>query len=146
MPFHIIDNMAKLDTIHQFEKAIVAILNLDGWNLKWIGAKYEHYDAKGYTAKGFPVVIEMKFRNDYYENKLLEKYKYDKLMEMDEDIVKIYFVNDPNGNYFFWLNKLDVGEPKDFWCPETSFWGSKKVKKKCYLLNEKESVIKNINK
>ena len=114
MPFHIIDNMAKLDTIHQFEKAIVAILNLDGWNLKWSGAKYEHYDAKGYTAKGFPVVIEMKFRNDYYENKLLEKYKYDKLMEMDEDIVKIYFVNDPNGNYFFWLNKLDVGEPKDF--------------------------------
>ena len=78
MPFHIIDNMAKLDTIHQFEKAIVAILNLDGWNLKWSGAKYEHYDAKGYTAKGFPVVIEMKFRNDYYENKLLEKYKYDK--------------------------------------------------------------------
>ena len=146
MPFHIIDNMAKLDTIHQFEKAIVAILNLDGWNLKWSGAKYEHYDAKGYTAKGFPVVIEMKFRNDYYENKLLEKYKYDKLMEMDEDIVKLYFVNDPNGNYFFWLNKLDVGEPKDFWCPETSFWGSKKVKKKCYLLNEKQSVIKNINK
>ena len=146
MPFHIIDNMAKLDTIHQFEKAIVAILNLDGSNLKWSGAKYEHYDAKGYTAKGFPVVIEMKFRNDYYENKLLEKYKYDKLMEMDEDIVKLYFVNDPNGNYFFWLNKLDVGEPKDFWCPETSFWGSKKVKKKCYLLNEKQSVIKNINK
>ena len=146
MPFHIIDNMARLDTIHQFEKAIVAILNLDGWNLKWSGAKYEHYDAKGYTSKGFPVVIEMKFRNDYYENKLLEKYKYDKLMEMDEDIVKLYFVNDPNGNYFFWLNKLDVGEPKDFWCPETSFWGSKKVKKKCYLLNEKQSVIKNINK
>ena len=138
--------MGKLDTIHQFEKAIVAILNLDGWNLKWSGAKYEHYDAKGFTAKGFPVVIEMKFRNDYYENKLLEKYKYDKLMEMDDDIVKMYFVNDPNGNYFFWLNKLDVGKPQDFWCPETSFWGSKKVKKKCYLLNEKQSVIKNINK
>ena len=138
--------MSELKNIHKFEKAVCAILNLDGWNVQWSGAKYEHYDAKGFTPKGFPCVIEMKFRKDYYKNKLLEKYKYDKLMEMDKDIVKLYFVNDPNGNYFFWLNNLELKETKDFWCPETSFWNSRKVRKKCYLLNENQAVIKNLNK
>ncbi|QDP60730.1 MAG: hypothetical protein Unbinned3528contig1000_10 [Prokaryotic dsDNA virus sp.] len=138
--------MSKLENIHKFEKAICWILNFDGWNLKWSGSKFEHYDAKGFTPKGYPCVIEMKFRNDYYEDKLLEKYKYDKLMKMDKDIVKLYFVNDPKGNYIFWLNKLELTKAKDFWCPETSFWGSKKVKKKCYLLNENQAVIKNLNK
>ena len=33
-------------------------------------------------------------------------------MEMDKDIVKLYFVNDPNGNYFFWLNNLQLKETK----------------------------------
>ena len=65
--------MSELKNIHKFEKAICAILNLDGWNVQWSGAKYEHYDAKGFTPKGFPCVIEMKFRKDYYKNKLSEK-------------------------------------------------------------------------
>ena len=52
-------------------------------------------DAIGKTPKGFDCVIEMKFRNKYYEDKMLEKDKYDSLMKLDKDIIKLYFVNDP---------------------------------------------------
>ena len=100
---------------------------------------------RGLTPKGFECVIEMKFRNDYYEKKLLEKYKYDKLMAMDEDIVKLYFVNDPKANYLFWLNNLKMKETTQLWCPETTLWKSKKVLKTCYLINERDAIITNIN-
>ena len=32
----------------------------------------------------------MKFRNKYYKSKPIEKYKFDELMKLDDDIVKIY--------------------------------------------------------
>jgi len=137
--------MSGISEIHKWEKAIVAVFNIFGWELKWSENEYEHYDAKGLTPKGYPCVIEMKFRNDYYEEKLLEKYKYDKLMEMDKDIVKLYFVNDPKANYLFWLNKLELKKTTTLWCPETTLWKSKKVRKTCYLIHEKYAIIKNIN-
>ena len=55
-----------LNKIHQLEKAMVVLLNFDGWNLQWSGEGSERYDAKGKTPKGFDCVIEMKFRNKYY--------------------------------------------------------------------------------
>ena len=137
--------MFKIDEIHKLEKAIVGIYNIDGWDLKWSGGNYEHYDARGYTPKGHECVIEMKFRNDYYEDKLLEKYKYDKLMAMDDHIEKLYFVNDPKANYLFWLNNLKMKETTQLWCPETTLWKSKKVLKTCYLINERDAIITNIN-
>ena len=30
-----------IDKAHEFEKAIIAVLNLDGWNLKWTGEGLE---------------------------------------------------------------------------------------------------------
>ena len=137
--------MSEINNIQKWEKAVVAIFNILGWDLVWSKNQFEHYDARGLTAKGFECVIEMKFRNDYYEKKLLEKYKYDKLMEMDEDIVKLYFVNDPKANYLFWLNKLELKETTNLWCPETTLWKSKKVMKTCYLINERDAIITNIN-
>ena len=44
----------------------------------------------------------------YYEDKMIEKYKYDKLLE--EDAIALYFVADPKGNYLYWLN--DLPKPK----------------------------------
>ena len=76
---------------------------------------------------------------------LIEKYKYDKLMAMDEDIVKLYFVNDPKANYLFWLNNLKLDRIKTIWCPQTTLWNSKKIQKDCYLINERLALIKNIN-
>ena len=66
--------------IQKWEQAVVALLNLDNWKLEWTGKDYEHYDAKGKTPKGFDCVIEMKFRDTYYETKMLEVYKHQKLM------------------------------------------------------------------
>lgn len=127
------------------EKAIVGVLNIFGWELKWTGGKYEHYDCRGLTPKGYECVIEMKFRKDYYKKKLLEKYKYDQLMSMDEDIVKLYFVNDPKANYMFWLNELELNEKTSMWCPETTLWNSRKIRKDCYLIDENQAVMTNIN-
>ena len=66
-------------------------------------------------------------------------------MAMDEDIVKLYFVIDPKANYLFWLNNLKMKETTQLWCPETTLWKSKKVLKTCYLINERDAIITNIN-
>ena len=134
-----------INKVHELEQAIVKILNLDGWKLEWSGDGYEHYDAKGFTPKGKPCVMEMKFRNKYYETKMLEKLKYDKLMSMDQDIVKLYFVNDPKANYMFWLNDIKLTETKELYCPDTTLWSKKKVNKTVYLLKEKQAAIINKN-
>lgn len=137
--------LSEINKIHKLEKGIVSLLNFDGWALEWSGGHFAHYDARGITPKGTDCVIEMKFRNKYYNEKLLEQYKYDKLMKMDINIVKLYFINDPKGNYMFWLNELELPKIKDMWCPNTSFWDTKKVLKPCYLIPENEAVWINYN-
>ena len=69
---------------HKWEKGIILLLTLDGWDLEWTGGEFEHFDARGKTPKGFDCVIEFKLRHSYYPTKVLEKYKYDKLMEMED--------------------------------------------------------------
>ena len=131
--------------IHKLEKACVTFLNIDGWDLKWSGEGDEHYDAKGKTPKGLECVIEMKFRNTYYEDKMLEEYKYKKLMEMEDKLVKLYLVVDPQGYYLFWLNKLIMPKTKLMYCPDTTLWTSKKLKKSVYLLSEQDASLTHYN-
>ena len=100
-----------ISKINKWEQAVVLLLNIDGWDLKWTGEGFAHYDAAGKTPKGFDCVIEMKFRNKYYEDKMLEKYKYDALMSLDESIIKLYFINDPKGNFIVQI--LQCGLKKD---------------------------------
>lgn len=139
----------KLEEVQKYEKAVVFLLNLDGWELKWTGKGYLHYDASGYTPKTdkegnkIRCVIEMKFRNKYYPEKLLEKFKYDALMEMEKDIVKLYFVADPKGNYLFWLNDIELPKVEQRYCPSTTLWNNKKELKEVYLL--KENIASRIN-
>tara|TARA_R110002020_G_scaffold354915_1_gene567619 strand:+ start:5041 stop:5454 length:414 start_codon:yes stop_codon:yes gene_type:complete len=125
-----------VEQISKYEKAVVSLLNLDGWDLEWCGGGFEHFDAKGKTSKGFECRIEMKFRNKYYPEKLLEKYKYDKLMEIDPEIVKLYFVADDKGNYLFWLNDIEMPKIEKRYCPSSSLWNGKKELKEVYLLSE----------
>jgi|TARA_R110000764_G_C10899028_1_gene371218 hypothetical protein len=134
-----------LNKIHQWEKTLINFLNFDGWDLKWSGESFNHYDAIGKTPKGFDCVIEMKFRNKYYEHKMLEKYKYDQLMKIDKNIVKLYFVNDPKGNFLFWLNNLIMPEAKPMYCPDTTLWTKKRILKPVYLLKETQATKININ-
>jgi hypothetical protein len=132
-----------LNKQHQLEKAIIKILNLDGWKLKWTGEGSESWDAEGLTPKGRECVIEMKFRNKYYPTKMLEKFKYDKLIATGK--VAFYFVNDPKANYMFWLNDLKMPEPVDKYCPSTTMWQNNKVMKPCYLLEESQAAMVNTN-
>jgi len=131
-----------ITTTHKFEQSVINILNLDGWNLEWCGGNYEHYDSKGFTPKQQECVIEMKFRNKYYESKMLEKYKYDKLMQV-KDVHKFYLVFDPKGMYMFWLNgpKFNLPIPEDLYCPDTTLWTKKKENKKVYLLEESQASL-----
>ena len=131
--------------INKWEQAVVLLLNFDGWELEWTGEGFTHYDAKGKTPKGFDCVIEMKFRNKYYKEKMLEKYKYDALMALDKDIIKIYFVNDPKGNFMYWLNTLKMPTPIKKYCPDTTMWTKKRLLKDVYLLKENEASRININ-
>ena len=132
-----------IENIKEWEKAVVDILNLDGWELE-LTKEYDHYDAIGITPKGIKCVIEMKFRNDYYEDKMLEKFKYDNLMKM-EGYVKIYFVNDAKGNYMFWLDDMVMPEVKYLRLPKQTLWDKTKVSKAVYLLNENKATIINRN-
>lgn len=134
-----------IKTIERLEKSVITILKIDGWDLHWTGDGYKHYDASGYTPKGNPCVIEMKFRNKYYKEKMLEKYKYDKLMKMDKNIVKLYFVNDPKGNYLFWLNQIKMPDTVNMYCPDTTIWTKKRMLKPVYLLNENNATRINLN-
>lgn len=134
----------KIETIHNFEKALVTALNLDGWRLVHTGETSLPYDAQGISPKGHKAVIEMKFRDKYYETKILEVGKYNNLMKMDSDIHKFYFVNDPKGNYMFWLNDLKDLKPEELYCPKTTMWDNSKRKKSVYLLQEKQAIITNI--
>jgi hypothetical protein len=132
-----------IENIKEWEKAVVDILNLDGWQLE-LTKEYDHYDAIGLTPKGIKCVIEMKFRNDYYEDKMLEKHKYDNLMKMEE-YVKIYFVNDAKGNYMFWLDDMVMPEVKFLRLPKQTLWDKTKISKAVYLLSENKATIINRN-
>jgi hypothetical protein len=133
-----------IETVHNLEQGVIKILNLDGWDLDWCGGKFEHYDAVGETPKGRQCIIEMKFRKKYYETKILEKYKYEKLMDMPADMIKIYFVADPKGNYFFWLNNIELSPIKELYCPSTTLWHGAKKNKEVYLLEESQAAIVNL--
>lgn len=132
--------------IKEYEKALVLLLNLDGWELKLPDNDSSRYDAYGLTPKGKKCVIEMKFRNKYYETKMLEKDKYDALMEIDAEIIKIYFVADTKGNYIYWLNNLKMPKIVKKYCPDTTMWTKKRLLKEVYLLTENMASIINLNK
>jgi hypothetical protein len=64
-------------------------------------------------------------------------------MSLEEDVVKIYFVNDPKGNYLYWLNTLEMPNIDDKDCPKTTMWDRSKVKKEVYMLTESQATLIN---
>ena len=134
-----------LEQINKLEQSVVATLNIDGWNLEWTGKGYLPYDAKGYTPKGKDCVVEMKFRTKYYEDKMLEVDKYESMMSLDKDILKFYFVNDPKGNFMYWLNDIELPETTSMYCPDATRWAKKRMNKDVYLLQENDATIINVN-
>ena len=135
-----------ISKIKKLEQAVVQVLNFDGWDLKIPEDNFSRYDAYGTTPKGKKCIIEMKFRNKHYKDKMLEKDKYDALMSLDDDIVKIYFVADTKGNFMYWLNTLKMPETVKKYCPDTTMWTKKRLLKDVYLLQEKDASVINFNK
>lgn len=135
-----------LNKIHKLEQAVVKFYNgIDDWELVWAENKKDFYDAYGKTHKGIPCYMEMKFRNTYYEYKMLEKNKYDKLMEHDPEAAKLYLVSDPKGTYLYYLNKLEMPEPVEMYLPDSTLWTKKRKKKLVYLLKEEMASIVNLD-
>lgn len=132
-----------INQVHIWEQAVVHLLNLDGWNLTHTGGGTKSWDAEGYTPKNKEVVIEMKFRNKHYQEKMIQLDKYNKLIATNK--TALYFVNDPKGNYMFWLNNLKDLKLIDFYLPYTTLWNSNKLKKPCYLLDESLASVINLN-
>lgn len=135
-----------MNRTEQWERAIVFFFAIEGWDLKWVGDKNLPYDAIGTTDKGNKVVMEMKFRNKYYETKILEKSKYDQLMALDDDVHKLYFVNDPKANYLFYLDQIEMPEITELNLPDSTQWSKKRNEKSVYLLDETDAIIVNLNK
>ena len=136
-----------ISKIKKLEQVTVQILNFDGWDLKVPENNFSRYDAYGLTPKGKKCVIEMKFRNKHYPDKMLEKDKYDALMAIGgDDVVKIYFVADPKGNFMYWLNTLKMPNAVQKYCPDTTMWTKKRLLKDVYLLQENDAVLINLNK
>ena len=101
-----------LNSVHAWERTVVEILNLDGWDLDWCGEGFKSYDAKGLTPKNKKCVIEIKFRHKYYKTKMLEKAKYKKLILPKEEELN---------------------------CPDTTLWTKQKKAKDVYLLEESQA-------
>ena len=126
------------DDSEKYEKTICLWLNgYLNFRLDWVGDENTFYDLRGMTPNNNKCVIEVKVRNKYYKDKMLEKYKYDKLMSLPEDVVKLYYVNDPKGSYIYWLNKIDIPKVSTIRCPTTTMWSKERKDKEIYLLPER---------
>lgn len=128
---------------HKWEQGIVHILNLDGWDLTWCGDGMEHFDAKGKTPKGYDCVIEFKLRHQYHPTKILEKFKYDKLMLLT-NCLKFYYVFDSRGNYLYYLDTLVLPEQTVITAKHTEKFGKYDlIEKPVYMLSESQASIIN---
>ena len=70
---------------------------------------------------------------------MLEKKKYDNLMNLEQGVHKLYLVFDPKGMYIFWLNGIELPLLEQKNCPDTTLWTKKKKQKDVYLLEESQA-------
>jgi len=125
------------DDSEQYEKAIALMMNgFLNFQLNWVGDENTFYDLRGLSPNGNKCVVEIKVRQKYYKDKMLEKYKYEKLMTLPDDVVKLYYVFDNKGSYLFWLNQIKLPAVKSIRCPSTTMWSKDRKDKEVYLLGE----------
>lgn len=131
--------MGKIENVHELEQMAIFLLNSEGWELEWTGEGFEHYDAKGKSPDHRDCVVEFKFRKERYFDKMLEDYKFKKLMEVG--CAAFYAVCDPSGIFIFDLFEMKKLEDsgamykRKIKCPETSFWKNDKIVKETYFLD-----------
>tara|TARA_R110000772_G_scaffold191275_1_gene302214 strand:- start:36 stop:440 length:405 start_codon:yes stop_codon:yes gene_type:complete len=123
--------------IKELEATKINDLNSKGWNLQPSSENFHCYDAYGKDPKGFACYVEMKFRNDFWTTKMLEKDKYDDLMKLTGK--KFYYVKDLRGEYLFRLEKIKMPPFVKRNCPNTTLWDKTKRLKLVYLLQERQA-------
>lgn len=134
------------DESEQYEKTIALMMNgFLNFQLNWVGDENTFYDLRGLSPNGNKCVVEIKVRQKYYKDKMLEKYKYDKLMTLPDDVVKLYYVFDNKGSYLFWLNQIELPPVKSIRCPSTTMWSKDRKDKEVYLLPERLASLVDYN-
>lgn len=91
-----------------------------------------HYDMESIRS-----IIEIKVRKKYYKKWMIEKYKYDKLMNLCGDKGCYYVVAYKNMLYWYDLKKIDISELEKVVmnCPKTTdFDNNEIVEKTNYIL------------
>ena len=99
---------------------------------------YEYIDA---TSHGYRLTIELKCRNTHYDELILEKHKYESLMDRAQDLgfTPFYINSTPKGIYAFNLRKITVT-----WItkrlPSNTFDKGPEIDKKVALLHINKAV------
>ena len=99
---------------------------------------YEYIDA---TSDGYRLTIELKCRNTHYDELILEKDKYESLMDRAQDLgfTPFYINSTPKGIYAFNLRKITVT-----WItkrlPSNTFYKGPEIDKKVALLHIDKAV------
>lgn len=123
----------------RYELLVKDCLNDRGFKVEK-AEQFSHFDLIGKTPKGYDCVIEIKTRGKHYPTKMMEKYKYDKLMALDDSITKLYVVWDSKGLWIFHLNTLEMPQVETIGCPKTSrFQNNQKTGKLVYNLPESKA-------
>ena len=66
-------------------------------------------------------------------------------MALGNDVIKFYFVNDPKGNFMYWLDNVELPSSISMYCPDATRWAKKRLNKDVYLLQENQATIINVN-
>ena len=107
-------------------------------DLKKTEHEYDYIDA---TSEGYRLTIELKCRSTHYDELILEKDKYEALMDraQDLDFTPFYINSTPKGIYAFNLRKITVT-----WTtkrlPSSTFYEGTEIDKKIALLHIDKAV------
>ena len=93
-------------------------------DLDWSEGEYSHHDC---YSQSLSVDIELKCRNTHYDDLLIEKYKYEKLMSRAERFgtLAVYISQTPEGIFAFNLSKLPEPQWETRGMPKTSHFNQR---------------------
>jgi hypothetical protein len=134
-----------IEFINGLENDLVFLLNMSGWDLKCVADQYSRFDAIGFDLNGKKCIIELKFRKDFYKDKILELKKYDAMMA--EDAQKRYYgVIDPEGCWVYDFDDIDLNNGGYLKCPANTIReNAPKEMKPVYYLKRRESYFYRFN-
>lgn len=93
-------------------------------DLKWSDGQYAHHDC--YSLQ-YECDIELKCRNKHYDELLIEKYKYDKLLARAQKhlTIPVYICETPQGIYGFNLSSMEEPVWESRGMPKTSHFNQR---------------------